>query len=75
MSQIIQSGCSEDGKTEIIQKEKGKIHERGERKAVSVRNAIGNLEDITDAGASDLKEVDLIAAEDTRNSLRCMNQF
>lgn len=36
---------------------------------------IGNLGDITDRVLSTLNEVDLIAAEDTRNSMKLMNAF
>lgn len=36
---------------------------------------IGNLRDITDRVVDTLKEVDIIAAEDTRNSLKLLNHF
>ena len=36
---------------------------------------IGNLEDMTPRVVDTLREVDLIAAEDTRNSLKLLNHF
>ena len=36
---------------------------------------IGNLEDVTAHVLNTLREVDLIAAEDTRNSIKLLNRF
>ena len=59
-----------------MQNEKGTIMEQHKTGTLYLcANPIGNFEDIKYRVLRTLKEVDLIAAEDTRNSIRLLNHF